>query len=62
MPHIQVINHPAIDAAFKQLSPAFSNRDHPAEPDAVINTGGPACMRLHLKPMESQVLVRKTED
>lgn len=44
------------------FTPAFSNQDHPAEPEAVINTGGPASMRLHLRPMEAQVIVRKTED
>lgn len=41
-------------------TPAFSNQDNPTEPETVINTGGPASVRLRLRPMEAQVLVRKT--
>jgi glycosidase len=38
--------------------PAFSNQSNPTDPDTVLNSGAIASLKVHLRPMEVQVLVR----
>jgi glycosidase len=41
-----------------RFAPVFSNQADPGAPDAVVNTGSMASLRVHLRPMEVQLLVR----
>lgn len=54
--HILVDRH--LNAHGTRFIVAFSNQSDPADPDTVINTGSIASLRVHLRPMEVQVLVR----
>jgi hypothetical protein len=42
-----------------RFTPVFSNRPAPADPDAVVNNGQLAGLRVHLRPMEAMVLAKE---